>query len=199
MINPDKLFGRLSNRMFLMAAWYAHAKDNNIAFFAQDEKYFEKYKDDIKYLYSPGIIQSDYVSIHVRRAKNPIDPTEPAYNENFFYVDLGHHQHEDMSDNYYKRAMDMFPGEKFLVFSDDIEWCKTSQLFDGCEFYHGDELDDMNRMAGCKSNIIANSSFSWWAAYLNPNLNKRVIAPAKWFSDSNNEQLIGIPQQWQRI
>ena len=199
MVNPDKIFGRLSNRMFMMAALYAYCKDNDFPIFVQDEKYFGKYKDEIVKLYSEGIGFIDKVAIHVRRAKNPINPQEPAYSENSFYVDLGHHLHEDMSDNYYKRAMALFPGEKFLVFSDDIEWCKNSPLFEGCEFTHGTEIEDMNNMASCKHQIIANSSFSWWAAYLNPNPEKKIVAPKKWFSDPNNEKFIGIPDSWKRI
>lgn len=200
MVNPDKIFGRLSNRMFQMAAFYAWTKDNNIPFFVQDEKYFKKYEDDIRRLYGDGITYIDKVSIHVRRAKNPINPSEPAYSENQFYVDLGHHLHEDMSDNYYVRAVAMFPSEKFLVFSDDIEWCKQSPIFRGCEFSEGkSEIEDLNAMASCKSNIIANSSFSWWAAWLNPNPDKKIIAPAKWFSNPEDEKLIGIPDSWIRI
>lgn len=199
MTNPDKIFGRLSNRMFMMAALYAYCKDNNYPLFVQDEKYFKKYENDIRQIYGEGIGFIDKVSIHVRRAKNPINPSEPAYSENSFYVDLGHHLHEDMSDNYYIRAMAMFPNEKFLVFSDDIEWCKQSPIFKDCEFYHGTEIEDMNQMASCKSNIIANSSFSWWAAWLNPNPSKVVIAPKRWFSDEENEKFIGVPSTWIRI
>lgn len=201
MTNPDKIFGRLSNRMFIMAAFYAWTKDNNIPFFVQSEDYFKRYEKEIRDIYSEGITGgTDKVSIHVRRAKNPINPSEPAYSNNSFYVDLGHHLHEDMSDNYYVRAMALFPNEKFLVFSDDIEWCKQSPIFTGCEFSEGkSEVDDLNAMANCKHNIIANSSFSWWAAWLNPNPNKKVIAPAKWFSIEAHEPLIGIPQTWTRI
>lgn len=200
MVNPDKIFGRLSNRMFLMAAWYAHSKDNDIPFFAQDEKYFEKYADKIRDLYSDGIKTWNRVSIHVRRAKNPINPEEPAYSENGFYADLGHHAHEDMSDNYYVRAMKMFPDDKFVVFSDDIEWCKQQEMFKDCEFSEGwDEISDLNAMASCKHNIIANSSFSWWAAWLNPNPNKIVIAPKQWFANPADEHLIGIPSTWIRV
>ena len=81
--------------------------------------------------------------------------------------------------------MAMFPNEKFLVFSDDIDWCKKQPIFKDCEFSEGTELEDLNLMASCKHNIIANSSFSWWAGYLNPNADKRVIAPleTKYYSD----------------
>lgn len=207
MINPDVIFGRLSNRMFQMAALYAYCRDNNYPIFVQDEKYFFKYKDEIIKLYSEGIDQRNkgYVGIHVRRAKNPINPNEPAYSDNPFYVDLGHHLHEDMSANYYVKAIEYFrnlnQNLKFKIFSDDILWCETQAIFLGedMEFVYGSEMDDLNNMASCEHNIIANSSFSWWAAYLNPNPNKIVIAPAKWFADPANEQFIGIPKSWIRI
>ncbi len=178
--------------MFQMAALLKWTSDNNIPFYVQGEKYFEGYEDAVRKLYGTGISYVDRVSIHVRRAANPVDATEPAYSENAFYAKL--------DDDYYVRAMALFPGENFLVFSDDIEWCKQNPIFFGCEFSEGKtELEDMNLMAGCKHNIIANSSFSWWAAWLNTNLEKKVIAPARWFADPSNEHLIEIPSSWKRI
>lgn len=201
MTNPDKIFGRLSNRMFQMAALLAWCWDNNEHMFVQDERFFKKYEPQIRQIYGEGIDQrhKGYVSIHVRRAKNPINPDEPAYSENPFYVNLMHHLHEDMSDNYYVKAMSKFPGYKFMVFSDDIEWCKQQEIFKDCEFKSGTEIEDMNDMASCEHNIIANSSFSWWAAWLNPNPNKIVIAPKQWFSNPADEQFIGVPKEWQRL
>lgn len=202
MVNPDKIFGRLSNRMFQMAAFFAYCWDNNTHFFVQDEKYFKRYEKQIRELYSEGIDQRNrgYVGIHVRRAKNPINPQEPAYSENPFYVNLMHHLHKDMSGNYYVRAMALFPEYKFKVFSDDIEWCKQQEIFKGCEFVEGGtEISDLNEMASCEHNIIANSSFSWWAAWLNPNPNKIVVAPKQWFANLENEKFIGIPEIWKRI
>lgn len=209
MVNPDKIFGRLSNRMFMMAALLSYCWDNNYHFFVQDEKYFKKYEPQIRQLYGEGIVKYEIggvwpVAIHVRHAKNPFNPEEPAYHENPFYENLMHHLHEDMSDNYYVRAMDYFkkldPNVKFLVFSDDIFWCQEQEIFKGCYFSMSKtDVEDMNKMAGCQHNIIANSSFSWWAAWLNPNPNKIVIAPKKWFSNPEDEKFIGIPNTWQRL
>lgn len=194
MIPIHNLIGRLSNQMFLTAAHYARCRETGEHFFVQDEKYFEKYKDEVKQLFSAGIHGGiNRVSIHVRLTD---------YVGNSFYVDLGHHKHEDMSDNYYVKAMAMFPNEKFTVFSDDIEKAKTMPMFKGeqFEFSEGKTAEeDMNYMANHKHNIIANSSFSWWAAYLNPNPDKIVIAPKQWFSDLAHEQYIGIPSDWRRI
>jgi hypothetical protein len=73
--------------------------------------------------------------------------------------------------------------KKFYVFSDDIEWCKNffSDILD-FEFISGNnEIRDLYLMSSCENNIIANSSFSWWGAWLNKNPNKKVIAPSVWF------------------
>lgn len=135
--------------------------------YVQDEQFFEDSKEYIKELYGSDIGYSNYVSIHVRRGD---------YVGNKFYVDL-------FGNGYYERAMALFPDDQFIVFSDDIEWCKQQEIFKGCAFSEGnDEITDMNMMASCKHNIIANSSYSWWAAYLNPNLGKRVIAPKDWYT-----------------
>jgi hypothetical protein len=74
----------------------------------------------------------------------------------------------------------------FLVFSDDIDWCKKnldcSRLVFAREYFPEirEAYQDMQVMALCNHNIISNSSFSWWAAYLNPNKGKIVVAPRKW-------------------
>ncbi len=165
MIEPWRIAGRLGNQMFQMAYILSQVQKGEIPdIYVQSEEFFEGAEEQVKQLFSEGITPIDQVAIHVRRGD---------YVGNPFYVDL-------MATDYYERAMEEFPGEKFLVFSDDIEWCKTQQLFKGCEFSGGDELTDFNRMAGCKGIIIANSSFSWWAAYLSQG---RVVAPLEWYAD----------------
>ena len=161
--------------MFQYACLYAQAKAGYIPdTYVQSEDHFGEYSEEIKALYGGGIGSLDQVAIHVRRGKNPIHASEPAYSDNPFYVDLS-------KTDYYERAMEMFPNEKFLVFSDDIEWCKQQDLFKDWAFSEGnDEVTDMNLMASCKGVIMANSSYSWWAAYLSKG---KVVAPKKWYSD----------------
>ncbi len=201
MINPDKLFGRLSNRMFQMAALLSYCWDNDYHMFLQDEKYFKKYEAQIKQLYGEGIKPNsiDRVAIHIRRGKNPINPEEPAYHENPFYENLSHHLHENLDDNYYIRAMKLFPGEKFVVVSDDIEWCKQQEAFKDCEFSTGTEIEDLNGMANCKHIIGSNSSFSWWAAWLGEYPGRRCVFPKKWFAKEEDERFVGVPERWERI
>jgi hypothetical protein len=193
MVPITNLSGRLGNQMFQLAFIYNLAMEGKIPdIYLQDPKYFRSFDREIKTLFSEGIRRIDMVSIHVRRGKNPLLPSEPRYCDNPFYVNL-------WEIGYYEKAMALFPDDKFLVFSDDIEWCKQNFKGDRFEFSHGTEIEDMNNMAGCKHNIIANSSFSWWAAFLNPNPMKTVVAPSKehWYSDGVERTV--CPISWKRI
>lgn len=184
MTSPDLFTGRLGNRMFQIAYLYARVKDGTIPdWYLQDPGYFKGYEEDIKQMFGKGIGYLSQVGIHIRRGD---------YIGNPFYVDL-------TQTDYYERAMALFPSEKFLVFSDDQEWCKEKfkdnpdvQVMD-----KGNEVEDLNLLASCKDIIIANSSFSFWAAYLNPNPSKRIIAPLQWHPDG--VQRTKIPETWERI
>lgn len=192
MINPDKIFGRLGNRLFQMAYIYAEFRKGNVPdIYIQDFNYFKDYEEEIKKLYGEGIGYIPYVSIHVRRGSNPINSEEPKYSENPFYIDL-------TKTDYYERAIALFPTKKFLVFSDDIEWCKekwgNNPKF---QIMEGTELEDFNIMSSCESHIIANSSFSWWSAFVSPNLGKTVVAPKEWFADGIKR--VTFPDSWKII
>lgn len=179
MLHPDKIFGRLGNRLFQMAFAYAYARENAMDYYFQDEQFFKKYSHEIKALFGDNIpTRTDMVAIHVRRGD---------YVKNKFYVDL-------METTYYEDAMAQFPGEEFLVFSDDIGWCMQQPIFMGCEFSNEkDELKDLNLMASCKGHIIANSSFSWWGAYLSP-YSEKIVAPKAWYADGINRTK--VPDSW---
>lgn len=86
----------------------------------------------------------------------------------------------------------------YVIFSDDITWCKENIKVDNARFVDWNtgiqSFEDMHLMSLCKHNIIANSSFSWWGAWLNANPNKQVIAPNKWIHYTN---ALGIlPEEW---
>ncbi len=165
MVEPWKISGRMGNQMFMIAYIYAEMRRGRIPdIYVQSDEYFSDYEKEIKLLFGANIEPINQVAIHVRRGD---------YVNNPFYVDL-------METPYYEQAMAQFPNESFLVFSDDIEWCKKQEIFKDCEFSGGDEITDFNRMAGCKGVIMANSSFSWWASYLNKG---KVIAPKLWYGD----------------
>lgn len=181
--------GRMGNEMFRDAYLYSQFRDGVIPdVYVQSEEYFKKYSAEIKQRYSEGIGFLPYVGVHVRRAGNPLNPAEPKYSENPFYVDLG-------KTDYYERAMAMFPGKKFLVFSDDPAWCKERFKGDNIQVMEGGtELEDFNQLASCSDVIMANSSFSWWAAYLCSNPSKKIVYPKDWYADGVKRTT--CPPEW---
>ena len=185
-----ELWGRLGNNMFQFAFIYAYAKENSTDIYFQDPKYFEKYANEIKAIFGDltwtgedflKIGGVEPVSLHVRRGD---------YAGNSFYVDLS-------STDYYQRAMAEFPGRKFLVFSDDISWCAEQEIFRGCWLSEGkSELDDLNAMMRCNGHVIANSTFSWWGAWLGKG---KVVAPSvqNWYADGYERTK--CPKEWVRL
>jgi hypothetical protein len=110
---------------------------------------------------------SEYTSIHVRRGD---------------YLDSeGYHPVLDM--DYYNAAMSICGG-KYIVVSEDIEWCMDNFKGDDFCFCHNDPLYDLATIASCKNHIVANSTFSWWGAYLNSNKDKTVVMPKTWLNPS---------------
>lgn len=198
MIPITNISGRMGNQMFLIAALYAIARscnfplvDNSLGYYFQDHAHFNGYENAIKAMFREGITgKIDMVAIHVRRGGNPSNPNEVNYTENPFYVNIS-------ATDYYKEAMEQFPGADFIVFSDDIAWCKKQTMFQGCEFSEGrTELEDFNLMASCTGHIIANSSFSWWSAYIAP-YTEKVVAPKAWYSDG--VERTKCPSEWLRL
>ncbi len=87
---------------------------------------------------------------------------------------------------------------RYYVFSDDIEWVRRNLNIPNATYVDWnsgeDSYNDMRLMSLCKHNIIANSSFSWWGAYLNSNEDKVVIAPSKWYRDTPTPDI--LPPSW---
>jgi len=166
-------------------------KDNlNLNGYFQSYYYFNSQDKIIKKLLTPNIIinKQDYVSLHVRR-------TDYLIHNNCYKI-LNRN-------NYYDKAMEISSGKKFLIFSDDINWCKQNFTGNEFDFVEGNNAPtDLKLMANCLGgNIIANSSFSWWGAYLNENINNCVISPNDWFGPElsmNNTKDLYLPS-WIRI
>jgi hypothetical protein len=142
----------------------------------QSSKYFEGYEDDVRREFTfrektTVNIPNKTVSIHVRRDD---------------YLEHSHY-HPVCSLDYYHAAMREFKGYNFLVFSDDKEWCLQNFKIPNVSISMANSAqEDLHLMSKCDHHIMANSSFSWWGAWLNTNKNKKVIAPKQWFGPGYN-------------
>lgn len=167
----------------------------------QCERYFENIADDIRAAFVPRhpmtpqnaemaqrIASGPSVSLHVRRGD---------------YLALGAHGVCDQA--YYEAALaaltDGLKSPTVYVFSDDPQWAKDNLPLPFEKIvvdFNGPDTDyeDLRLMSLCQHNVIANSSFSWWGAWLNSNPDKRVAGPAKWFNDPklNNPDI--LPSRW---
>lgn len=171
----------------------------------QSEKYFLSNADsirndfDLSYLNTNPVLESiiekitsrESISIHVRRGDYVTNASANA-----------HHGTCDL--DYYYRAINKLVEKipidvSFFIFSDDVSWCKENLRISSEHFYVETKEDyhDLYLMSICKHNIIANSSFSWWGAWLNDNASKNIIAPKKWFATDATTDL--IPENWIKI
>jgi hypothetical protein len=175
---------------------YESSYDYFLDGYFQDYKYFEDSSNLIRSELKPStevfdslksypFIHTNTTSIHIRRTD--------------YLKSNGYHPVQSIE--YYKNALDMIGKYDYLfVFSDDIQWCKENLNFDNMIFVEsGSEVEDLYLMSMCKNNIIANSSFSWWGAWLNQNENKKVILPKRWFADYVEYDTNNSPQDWIRI
>ncbi len=134
------------------------------------------------------------VSIHIRRG-------------DYVGAQKTNQLHGSCSVEYYNQAVDLICKKVddpiFFIFSDDIDWVKDNFKIH-CPVVHvSDKMipdyEELIIMSNCKHNIIANSSFSWWGAWLNENKDKIVIAPKKWFNVKNINTDDLIPKSWLAI
>jgi hypothetical protein len=173
----------------------------------QSEKYFsaisEQIREDFSFRLAINnqntqlafkISQHNAVSLHIRRGDYANNPTVTA-------------THGLCPISYYHNAIEYIAHRVkqpyFFIFSDDIVWAKENLKMDLHSTYidhnqGAESYNDMRLMSLCRHHIIANSSFSWWGAWLNPNIDKIAIAPKQWFvKDVNTQDL--IPKDWVRL
>lgn len=175
----------------------------------QSEKYFSDYEKEIREEFRfvkpldkknlnilKRIEKTNSVSIHIRRGDYASDKRTNQF-------------HGVCTLSYYQKAISYIKrrtaNPKFFIFSDEPEWVKDHLKIDCATFIDRNKgyksYIDMQLMSFCKHNIIANSSFSWWGAWLNSNPDKIVIAPKKWFENNeaqkNSKDI--LPRAWIKI
>ena len=162
------------------AELFENCPDNiDIFGYYQTQKYFEHIEDEIRedFTFDSQLVKAckefleytfvyrDVIALHIRRGDYVSNPNHPS-----------------QSMEYYQRGLEMLPDLDVIVFSDDAEWCKQQEIFSSDRFSisEGNTTDaDLCLMSMCQYHVIANSSFSWWGAWLAKS--KKVIAPKNWF------------------
>jgi len=157
-------------------------------------KYFEGFEEKIKNIYkfpemteeknleiAKKIRSTDSVCIHVRRGDYLKEPPLAGLAGLDFYAKA------------LKLIEEKIENPTYFVFSDDMKWCKENLKLKNVEYVDWNKKEnsfrDMQLMSICKHNIIPNSSFGWWGAWLNDNLNKIVICPERWANPETGIEL----------
>lgn len=190
--NAHEVIHELQDNAYYDGYWQCHVYPDKIREKLLDEivpdpDFHNKFSDILS-----EINQNSSVAIHIRRD----DYINIKANEELFEVC-------DM--NYYEQAIQIIEKKinapKYLIFTQDKDWAKEN--FKGKNFEFVEEnsaIEDMLLMSMCKHNIIANSTFSWWSAWLNQNPDKIVVAPKKWYKGKRNLTTKSlIPENWHRI
>lgn len=210
----DRIIKRLKNEQniyfeknFRFDQAVLNLPDNvTLAGYFQSERYFSDIEEIIRkefsFKLSPvgkirpvlrKVRSSESIAIHFRR-------TDYIDNKKFFYY------HGVCSLDYYREAISLIATKlkspEFFIFSDDLIWVKRNLKMEHPAFFvdlNDKDYEDLRIISSCRNQITANSTFSWWGAWLNENKNKIVIAPKVWFADKsiNTEDL--IPPSWIRI
>lgn len=161
--------------------YFKDCKDIIVKLFQMDTTNAKPYIDKVKKDWAGRTI----TSLHIRRGDYL---SKQAY-------------HKPCTIKYYLDAMETITNSTIIVISDDKEW--ASENIKGHSVIYSpftDEVDDLALMSECDNNIIANSSFSWWGAYLNKNPYKKVIAPKEWFGPDGPKDTQDLyPENWYKI
>lgn len=182
-------------------------KDCYLSGYWQSEKYFADVASQIRADFAfqlplkdknaelaKQIIQANAVSLHVRRGDYANNPKTTA-------------THGLCSLDYYRAAIrhvsDQIEQPYFFIFSDDICWAEDNlKMNSPCQYVDhnqgAESYNDMRLMSLCRHHIIANSSFSWWGAWLNSSVNKVVVAPKRWFANQTDVRDL-FPQGWVKL
>ena len=171
----------------------------NLKGYFQTEKYFKDieseiredftFKNEISFLCKHKMSEIDRpIALHIRRGDYLINSDN----------------HTNLSLDYYDRALKEFDDDRIvIIFSDDPEWCKKQKLFSDDRFFvseNNNNYIDLCLMSLCSDFIIANSTFSWWGAWLSKSINKTVCSPdpKKWFGKNNTHLDTSdlIPKEW---
>lgn len=179
---------------YLIGYWQSEKYFSDVAATIRSDFTFRPELDGRNAELAAAMSRANSVSLHIRRGDYARNPKTLA-------------THGLCSLEYYQAAIkhiaERVESPNFFIFSDDIPWAQENlKMAFSCQFIgHNQEAQsfvDMQLMSQCKHHIIANSSFSWWGAWLDPSPQKIVVAPQKWFANSTPVDDL-IPGSWVRL
>lgn len=176
-----------------------HYRSSNIIFvgYWQSYKYFELWRDVVLNKFRiPWEMDQGYVSLHVRRGDYLRYPSINPLATHEYYAEA-------------VKTFKLYGYRKFKVFSDDLSWCAQEFKhpdYVGCEFQYPNVSSiesDLIRLSCCEHNIMSNSTYAWWGAWLNRNPKKIVICPHEdnYYGPANKHLDVSTlyPPEWIRI
>ena len=184
-------------------------KDSYIEGFWQSEKYFKDVENIIrKEITLKNQPSENYCKLERKISKSENNSVALHVRHGDFFKDHKEgKRHTVLPLKYYKKALEVISNKildpYFFVFSDDIKWCKENfKELKNTHFVDDKNLPDYEALIAiskCQHQIIANSSFSWWGAWLNSNPNKIVIAPFQWYNNLKVNMDDRLPKNWIRV
>lgn len=187
-------FTKLRNNTYLVGWW-------------QNEKYFINSRGKLLAEFTPQPELSAITQTYMNKIKSSSDTVSVHVRRGDYVTNQNASKHHGLAPiEYYNASLELLTTKlnnpTFYVFSDDITWCKDNLKASNITYIEGTTAgyEDLYLMSQCQHNIIANSSFSWWGAWLNANENKTVIAPKIWFQDEKaNDEAEVVPSAWVRL
>ncbi|MCC9643730.1 alpha-1,2-fucosyltransferase [Rhodopirellula sp. JC740] len=174
------------------------------------EKYFSPYADQIRSELTPPVARDQPAREMARRLSENMSTSLHVRRGDYVSNPNARQRFWSCTSEYFEAAIEMLPADSTVfVFSDDIEWAKQNIRSSRKTVFVNDELKragspetglrDLWLMTHAKSHVIANSSFSWWGAWLSGSEANLTIAPKKWFNDPQVDDSDIIPSTWLRI
>lgn len=189
----DKKFFRLGPNVYLQGYFQSEKFFNTVSEDIRREFMIKKEKLVNVEKFAEQLRKHNSVAIHVRRGDYKTEKILKVHG----ILPLSYYE------NAIARMRSQYPDVSFYVFTDDPNWVNENLHLEEVHFVSGKisstHFEDLYLMSTCSHNIIANSSFSWWSAWLNPNKNKTVIAPAKWFNKGPGDIQDLIPEDWIKL
>ncbi len=191
----DPKFFKCNKNILLKGAW-------------QSPKYFAGYEDVVRQTYALNIGKMTSVELFKDQLKSQQSVAVHIRRNDYLRLPIILEWHGVMSANYYREALNRLSSSiadlKIYYFTDDPIWVKQElvPVFGGelvSSAISQTHLEDFYLMSHCRHNIIANSSFSWWSAWMNSNPGKIVIGPSNWFDHGPKDTQDLFPKSWIRI